>query len=232
MELKLTPREQGLLNILLDLPPNFDKAEHYIRTNHLDGNEVTKAAIEYSHNCFWNTVFFAHDRDVPQSVEKVDGLPSSYLFVVTEFLLKHGLDPNGIYDDYNIMENMQYVDNELIAADTLALLLEHGGKTDLMIPGEGTLFDEIDGDVFYGTDEMNRVMYRSLVHCWMVLIGYGARCDSRRMHAFREFDSVETFAWEKLKNHRNYNFGVSHLEKEYDIRIYDKETMLEVARIE
>lgn len=228
----LTMREQKLLDALAAIPPNMDKAEQYLKAEQLECDEVTRVAIEYAYQCFCEVGDYAHDQRIPHPSEIVPNLHSSYIFDVVNLLLQYGMDPNGVHEDCNIMDSLRFVDNEFLAADTLALLLEHGGKTDLTIPGEfESLFAETDFDVFFDAFvQSNRQRYASLVHYWMVLIGYGAQYDEDMMEAFRNLDSSEPFVLEKLKNHRNYFFGVTHLEKGIAISIYDKDTLWEVVR--
>lgn len=93
-----------------------------------------------------------------------------------ELLLRYGLDPNALVDGDNIMDSVRYVDNKLLAADALALLLKHGSNVNLYIPECGeSVFQAVDFDVWYG----DRLFYQpakfnASVYCWMVLVGYGA----------------------------------------------------------
>jgi len=48
---------------------------------------------------------------------------------------------------------------------------------------------------------------------------------------YLEYNSSKTFDWDNLKNHRNYYYGITHLENDFAISIYDKDTLWEVARI-
>ena len=207
MHIKLNEREQKLLDLLIMIPPNIDGAECYLRTEDLDRNEVTKVAIEYVYECFCEVDDYECTNNIPRPKDIVQNLHSTYIIDVIALLLQHGLDPNGIYEDCNIMESLHYVDNEFLAADALALLLEHGGNYNLVVDGE-ELFRSTDFDVFFDTiEQYERQKYASLVHYWMVMIGYGARCGEDKMQAFREYNSSETFDWDKLKNHRNYYLG-------------------------
>lgn len=68
--------------------------------------------------------------------------------------------------------------NEYIAADTLALLFEHGADVNLQINGS-RVFHNIDFDILFDAFNQNdRRYYDSLVHCWFVWLGYGARLDN------------------------------------------------------
>ena len=233
MYIKMNEREQKLLDLLTAIPPDMVGAAYMLQTEHLDCDEVTKVAIGYAYECFCEAGDFAYEHRIPHPAAIVPNLHSTYILDIIKLLLRYGLDPNGVHEDDNIMNSLRFVDNELIAADTLVLLLGHGGKTDLIIPGEGdTLFNAADFAVFYdAVEQYDRQRYASLVHCWMVMIGYGARCGEDKMQAFRECNSTEPFDWDKLKKHRNYYFGITHLENDFAISIYDKDTLWEVARI-
>lgn len=233
MLIVLNSKEQKLLDLLTALPPDTAGAERILREEPFSTEEITRVAVTYVYECFCEAGDFAEDIGIPHPTEIVPGLHSTYILEVIRFLLPYGLDPNGIHEDCNVMEALMYVDNEFLAADTLALLLEEGGKHDLLIPDMGeTLFASVDFDVFFdAVEQQNRQRYAALVHCWMVLMGYGARCGTEKTQVFREADSPEYFDLQKLKNHRNYGFVLTHLEDGYAISIYDKSTLWEVARI-
>lgn len=229
--LDLNKKEQGLLNLLLNIPPNFEMAEKYIHSEEFNGDEITRVAIQYADTCFCEAGWFADRNNIVHTSEIIPGLNSSYILEVTSFLLKYGLNPNKIYEDCNIMQNLRYIDNGYLAADTFNLLLKHGGNYNLIIDDE-ELFKAIDWDVFFdATEQYYRHRFASLVHIWMVMIGHGACCDGDKVKTFKEYDSSEYFDLQKLKNHQNYYFGITHLENDFAISIYDKNTLWEVARI-
>ena len=233
MWLELNAREQKLFDLLTKIPPDLSSAELYMQTENLNCDEVTRAAIEYADECFRDAGDYAYERRIPHPTDIIPNLNSTYILDVLSLLLRYGLDPNAIHEDTNIMYSLIYIDNEFLAADALAMLLDHGGKPDLMLPGE-TLFSTTDFDVFnYATDRyIDNQAYASLVHYWMVLIGYGARYENNKMQIFKELMSSKVFDLQKLRNHRNYYFGLTHMENKIAISIYDKETFWEVARIE
>lgn len=231
MHIKLSEKEQKLLSMLTMIPPNFEAAAQLLAAEKFTTDEVTRVAIEYSDECFCEVDDFESENNISRSKGVVPNLHSTYIVDVIRFLLQYGLDPNGIHEDCNIMDSLHYVDNEFLAADALALLLEHGGNHDLVVDGE-ELFSSTDFDVFFDAiEQYGRQKYASFVHYWMVMIGYGARCSEDKMQVFKEYDSSECFRFDKLKNHRNYYFGITHLENDFAISIYDKDTLWEVARI-
>lgn len=232
MHIKLSEKEQKLLDMLTMIPPNFEAAAHLLGTEKFTSDEVTRVAIKYSDECFCEVSDLAHVNKTPRSKEIVPDLHSTYIVDVIKFLLQHGLDPNGIHEDCNIMDSLQYVDNELLAADAMALLLEYGGNVNLIVDGE-ELFRAINFDVFFdAVEQYDRHYYASLVHLWMVMIGYGARMDTKAIRVFKEFDSADYFDLNKLKNHRNYYFGLSRPEKYLIVHIFDNDTLWEVVRTE
>ena len=77
-----------------------------------------------------------------------------------------------------------------------------------------------------------RWRYDSWVHVWLVLLAYGGAPRGRKslLEVFREYDSAELFDVRKLKNHRDYYYGLSKENYEPVIHIYDKKTLWEVAK--
>lgn len=230
----LNEREKKLLDLLLAIPPKMDDAECYLQAEGLKGKEITKVAIEYTEYCFCEAGDFAYEQGIPHPPDIIPNLHSTYIFDVIQLLLQNGLDPNDIFEDQNVMSNLEYVDNEFLAADTLALLLEHGGKIDRILPDTAeTLSQTIEFDVFNDAiEQRDRQRYAALVHCWMVLIGYGAQYTEDSIQTFTEHHPWKMFDLRKLRNHRNYYFGVMQLENRVAISIYDKKTLCEVARLQ
>ena len=65
---------------------------------------------------------------------------SSNMPQVFDLLLKYGLDPNAVCVGETVLSSVSSVYNEYIAADIMALLMEHGGNPYLVVSGE-RLFD-------------------------------------------------------------------------------------------
>ena len=140
----------------------------------------------------------------------------------------------------NIMNELQYVSTPYVAADTLALLLENGGNTELEIDGM-RIMDDIDFDVIFDAfNQEIRSNYDSLVHCWFVMLGYGARLrdGSLPVDLFDVYDEEyirkTPFDISKLKEHRTYTFGISNVPsrgENWSLHIFDKRTFHEVARL-
>lgn len=230
---KLNEQAQQLFDALMTIPPDFEHAEQMLQHGGYSSDEVSRVALEYAEECFCDA---NQDEEYPVDLFK-DGIllerHSSYLYQVTELLLRFGLNPNYIHEDNSILLSLRFVDNEYVAADTMVLLLEHGADLNLFVPPE-TVFEAIDFDVFYDTaGQRIRHRFDSLVHCWLVLLGYGGRYKYPNAHVtlFREFDSAETFDLKKLRDHRNYYVGISRENSKEVIHIYDRRTFWEVARI-
>ncbi len=170
----------------------------------------------------------------------IQGRHSTHLCEVIAFLLSCGLDPNDKKEGNQcLMVSVCRVVNGYAAADTLRLLLECGGDPNIAVENK-TLFDTIHRDVVCGaTGQYNRRTYDSLVHCWMVLTGYGGKTadEEGRQKLFKACSPLqgeEAFGEEKLKDHRNYVFGLTcemNREKTPVIHIFDKRTFWEVARL-
>ncbi len=233
MFMELKEKEQKLLDLLTAVPPDFSAAEPLLREETYTPAEITRVTLEYAEECQCEAGEFAWQHGIPHSAEVMPALHSTYIVEVIRFLLPYGLEPNGIYDGWNIMHRVAFLDNECLGADALGLLLEQGGNPDLTMPDrEETVFETIDFDVFFGALEQDdRVRYAAWVHAWLVMIGYGAHIREDRIEVFKEYDSEQYFDLKKLKNHRDYYFGVTHFENHCFISVFDKKTLMEVARI-
>ena len=150
-------------------------------------------------------------------------------------LLEYGLDPNKImvYDDggqTNILKDMMLVRNGYQAADAAAAMLEHGGNPSLQIE-ETSLIRELNSEMLFnlGGDEEFRYFSDTVVHYWMVFIGYGAKLED----GGESVDPVNGFDISEFRNHRQYYYGMIHSDRSNDgmeVCFFDKDTNWEVAR--
>ena len=240
-EIEADIKDSPALEALLQIPPDYDTAAEYITPK-----VATVLGYEYAENCFDEGIqtygessgFYSQNWKEPRIIP---GLHSSYLYDVMEFLLQCGLDPNyARKGDYSLLQHVCHIVNGYIAADTLRLLLEHGGDPNLTHEGE-SLFDAIDSDVNYDMDgQLDRQRFDSLTHCWMVIIGFGGGSISGRtlLQKFQEWNLFSNhkklFDLENLKDHRNYTVALTHND-DYNyapvLHIIDKRTLWEVARL-
>lgn len=233
MELKLNAVEQELLDLLLVIPPDLKKAEKILAS--MTTESITKVAINYAERCCMEDPSNPEVED-PGNVERiVSGLNSTYIAEVTGKLLELGADPNVIfeteYSSFNLMESLVHIDNGYLAADALALAMEHGGNPNLVVD-EASLFDMLDFDVWFGAvEQYNRQRYAAWVHEWMVLLAYGGQVRDREnsIRCFREYNAGAPFDLSKLKKHRNFYMALSVENNERVLHIYDKQTLWEVA---
>ena len=148
MKQSLAKKSRQLFELLMQLPPDFAAAEALLKRGDFSPEEVTKVAICYAEESAMDIAdTFCTSRDDCISFSGVmppggviPGFHSTYVYEVVQFLLPFGLQPNGIYsdgsDEYNIMDSLEYIENEYVAADTMALLMEHGGDPNLVVDHE------------------------------------------------------------------------------------------------
>lgn len=233
--------------MLVTVPPQFEAARAYLEANSLTHDEVTRVAIVYADQCFGDYDAYLYHawpenctlKDLPLPNGIIPGIPSAYIYDVVALLLPYGLDPNAVYETdghiCNIMQSILFIDNEYVAADTLRLLLDNGGKPNLWV-GTETIFERIDEDIWFGSVEQEiRWRYDSWVHAWLVLLAYGGEIPGKgpMVQTFREYENYRTeelFDLKKLRDHRNYRFGLTLDNNERILHIFDKRTFWEVAR--
>lgn len=236
---KKTEKLRGLLNVI---PPDFGQIRAELENGHYSAEEVSFAGFHFvSEVCFnemLNRDYETHRFSEPVLLQNEH---STFLYKIIETLFEFGLDPNAIFERSNIMWYLPHIDNEYVAADTLNFLLDHGGKTDLLVDGEN-LFMENDFNVWFDAiEQFDRRRYDALMHCWFVYLGHGALTDEgkvpvtvcERSMLYDEYD-WEPFKLSDLKNHRNFTFclifGGAQREKRTPV-IVDKRTRWEVARL-
>lgn len=232
MEIELNEQEQRLLEHLMVIPPDLNGARILLTERTFSPEAVTKIAIDYAWACMWEVSDLKEEKGalIPEGI--IPGLHSTHLVQVFALLLRYGMDPNGAVEDSCLLHDLQYVDNEYLGADALALLLENGADPNKPFSGS-TVFEEVDFDVLFGSvEQRHRSRFESTARCWMVLLGYGGmyRKPDVPYWLYREFESDETFDLKKLRDHRNYYVGLSIENGERMIHIYDRRTFWEVAR--
>ncbi len=243
VELTINALEQALLDLLLAIPPKYEEARQLICQEAIGPESITKVGIRYASMCAFefsdwretHTDLAENEWDVAFPLRVIPGLHSTHIYDVVKFLLGYGLDPNGIFraqdGPYNVMEELLFVDHEYLAADTIALILEHGGDPTLVVEFE-PVFETVDFDIWFGNVEQEeRWRYDQWVHVWMVLAAYGGITDKNeeRIKVYQEYDSDKWFDLKKLRNHRDYYFGLSRDHDGTTLHIYDKASLWEVA---
>lgn len=234
----LTDKAKQLYDLLFTKSFNLDKLIGVLNAGHFSKEDVNLAAYKYVDDC--QNDLMDDDWQVHHSGkgEVVPGYESSHMLDAIGVLLEYGLDPNSVYtealtedisEQYNIMQALRYIDNGYVAADTLALLLEHGGNPSIIIDGNSFVRDVNFDLLFDLNNQEDRIRYDALVHFWMVLIGYGAKLE----HGEACIDPCGHFDVTNLRNHRQYYYGAIHSDRSNDnmeICFFDKKTNWEVAR--
>ena len=227
MNITLNENELRLMEPLMAMPPDLTAAERLLEQEQYTSESISRVGTNFVWECRGECWDHFRENDVLSYEDVVPGLHSTYLCEVLSLLLRYGLDPNAIFADENIMDDLRYLDNGYVAADALVLLMEHGGDPNLICEGH-SIFTEIDFCVLFDAREQeDRRRYASLVHCWMVHLAFGATNSdgSAPVTASPGFDIRE------LKDHRQYYFGITKGESTWpDIHIFDRRDMWEVAR--
>lgn len=231
---KDTCDNRNLFQILKENPIDLEKLKKELQTGQYSSGALTEAALQYLDDCIDDQT----ERDLRErngQMQTVDAvvrpeLLSSSLLDVMQLLLAYGLDPNAVSDDGDsIMHNLQFIDNEYLAADALALFFENGGSYSTLHDG-ADLFSLIDFDVIFDAlNQQDRRKYDALVHCWLVYLGYGAKPRTgTALSIFHDFDIS------RLKDHRQFTFALSHTSgrgEDWTLHIIDRHTFWEVARL-
>ena len=225
----------------LVIPPDLSAVESLLKDKQYNTAVISRAGYDFADHCFEEDRYYEEKYRKHQYEDAVldTSRNSAYLPQVIELLLKFGLDPNAICENDNIMSAVKYVVNEYVAADTLALLFEHGGKTHLSVDGFNLACD-LDFDIMFDAFNLrDRRAYDSMVHCWFVLLGYSNNMirDKEAVTVFSEQRcdcALENFKISDLKQHRNYYFGISNVSsrgEDWSLHIFNKRTRWEVARL-
>ena len=237
-----TPESDELLKELLILPFNFSSIKKLLKEKNYSSDIVSRAGYDYTEYCWSECISYYenhYDEFRYSEAKIIPDIHSAKMPEIYELLLNHGLNPNAVCEGESIMRCASTVYNGYVAADTLALLIEHGGDPYENADGEG-LFESIDFDVMFDAANLeNRAIYDSIVHCWFVLLAFlDNRCDGKELVTIfcerRSKCNLDDFKISDLKNHRNYTFAITNVPGRGDnwsLHIIDKRTHWEVARL-
>ena len=205
------PDKSTMFHLFMELPPRFNYIETLLSNHTYTCENINESFCEFVEECFCEYRDFIDKHGRKPSEEEIH---STYVFPLCKLLLKYGLDPNYVfgemYSESNVMYQVYWIDTPYVAADTLRLLLEHGGDPNLLVDGE-SIWHLSDFDIWfdvlwgYAQDPQYSTQFDSRFHFWLVLRG---------------FLSSEEKAF---KNHLLYTYNLVQLDKDHwDIQIVKK----------
>ena len=198
--------------------------------------DINMAAYCYIDDCHYADVdaFDNHLFDGISYGESVQGIESGHLVEAISILLDYGLNPNKIFiygdgSQTNIMIQLMFVYNGYQSADAVAEMFEHGGNPSLIIEGD-SLIRNLNWELLYFlNNEEERYFTDSVVHYWMVFIGYGAKLED----GGESVDPVDHFDIAGLRNHRQYYYGIINSDRSnggIEVCFFDRKSNREVVR--
>lgn len=220
---------QKLFELCNKTDVNLKEVENFIISSNATSEEITRTAIKLADENSLEIINFEHFEERSPTP---DELVSSNFIELFDLFIRYGLLPNYIYSDeratgYNIMEQIQFIDNGDIAPIILRKLMEIGGNPNLVVENK-TVFHNADFDVvFDAVNTDNTHMYETEVKVWLVLMGYGGVLDDGRCPVeMKEGYSVEIF-----REFEKFNFKIEFGDKDWTMYIYDKSTKEVVATL-
>ena len=239
---RLEGRAKELYDKLYTVEFDAISLQKELETGKYDAATVNVAAIEYVDDCGHSYDSGSIDWNEYNPDATVPGYESSHMAEAIRLLLEYGLDPNKIiwgdnhlggFEECNIMEQIQRVFNGHQAADSLYLLLNHGGNPNLKIDNT-YLYTEPDWDIGFDTanreDMISDGMYEAKLHYWFVLVGFRADYPGAEL----PLKPVKGFDLSKLKEHKHFYAGVIRsdgTEADWKLCVFDRHTNREVARL-
>ncbi len=231
--LQLSENATKLYHLLYTRDFSLEQLMYELASGIYTPEDVSIAGFQYVSDCICDLMDENGQEPCRACGERLPGFYSSHMLEALNCLLEHGLNPNMLYgkdpDQSNIMSELRYVENGYLAADSLALLLDHGGNPSIRINGV-SLIRDVNFDLLFDlNNQTNRARYDSLVHYWMVLVGFGAKLED----GGESIDLCPGHNVSELKNHRNFYYGAIESDRSNDhmeICFFSKYTNLEVGR--
>ena len=235
---KRDKKASELFDLLMQMPPDLPRIRTELLGGGFSAGDINRAATAFVEKCSWEESQPAAEVGEYSWEEPRlhPDMRSAYLYRIIELLLEFGLDPNAKAEGESLLRWLPFIENEYVGADTLALLFEHGADPGLKDGDGESVFLDLDFDVSFGAmEQRDRRIFDAEVHSWLVYIGCGARLEdgSLPVEPFSA-DGETPFDVSDLRQHRNYTFGLSHINSKgerWTLHIFDKRTMWEAARM-
>ena len=169
---------EKLFDLFMALPPDYACIERLIKEKNCSRECISEAFCKFAEKCHgeYGDFMYKHGRK-PLDEE----IHSTHVFTICELLLQYGLDPNYVfgekYFEYNAMHEIYWIDKPYVAADTLKLMLEHGGDPHNKVDGE-SIWQIADFDIYfdvahgYAQEDYYKQKFDSQIHFWLVLRGF------------------------------------------------------------
>lgn len=168
-------KTEYLYSLLNSLPPDLEEIDEELKGKNYSPEEITLATCEFCKECFSEyTDFIDEYNREPLEHES----HSSYVYNICKLLLKYGLDPNLVlgekHSETNIMHELYWITKPYVAADTLRLLLAHGGNPKLIFDDE-PFYNMVDFDIWfdiangYYVEPFYKIKFDCRFHFWLVL---------------------------------------------------------------
>lgn len=205
------------------------EVENFIVSSKATAEEVTRAAAKLVSKNILEIIQFKHfEKRAPYPYELV----STNFVELFDLFIRYGLLPNYIYsdedaEDYNIMEEIQFVDNGDIAPIILRKLMETGGDPNLVV-GNHSVLESVDFDVVYDAVNVgNTHMFDIEFKVWLVLMGYGGvLSDGRCPVEMKKGYSAEIF-----REFERFDYKIEIGEEDWTMYIFDKNSKVVVATL-
>lgn len=189
---------ETLYHLFMELPPKLDRIEHLLDSNNFTQEYISESFCAFVEQCFCEYRDFVDQNGRKPLDEEVH---STYVFPLCELLLRYGLDPNYVFEkensESNVMYEVYWIDKPYVAADTLKLLLEHGGDPHLEVDGE-SIWHLSDFDIWFDISDRDverenyRIQFDSRFHFWLVLRGFLSSEEARfKEHSLFTYDLVQ-----------------------------------------
>ena len=169
---------EKLFDLFMALPPDSAQIKQVIKNDNCSRECISEAFCKFAEECHGEYGDFMNKYSRKPLDEEIH---STYVFPLCELLLQYGLDPNYVFGEEafesNVMYEIYWIDKPYVAADTLKLLLEHGGDPHTEIDGE-SLWHLADFDIYfdvshgYAQKKDYKQTFDNHIHFWLVLRGF------------------------------------------------------------
>ena len=221
----------GLFELCKKQPFDIEKIQYFITSNNMNSEEVTRAALKLCDYGMFSYSDYLYEYEKEPQPSDLRTYNWEQLFNI---LIDNGLDASLVICDdgrnfENILQSVGYFDDGDLGARVLRNILSKGFSPNLVIDNM-PFFEEVDGDLIMDIDMglyPHKWQLDNAVRFWLVLVGFGGVIKDDKVPV----NMCENYSPQIFKEFEKFDYEIIYAEKDFELRIIEKETSNLVATV-
>ena len=220
---------EGLLELCRKQPFDVDEIQGFIKSNNMSSEDVTRAVLKLCDEGMFSYKDYLDEHGKEPQPGDLCTYNWELLFNV---LMDNGLDaslviPERGFISENVLSSIRYFDDGDLGARILRNILSKGFSPNIRID-HMTLFEEVDDNLMtdIGMDLYNhKWQLDNAFRFWLVLVGFGGVLRSGKLPV----DMCDGYSPQIFKKFEKFDYDIVRVDRDFELRIIEKETNTLVA---